>query len=336
MNDAVLVQQHASTKTELLQSTEFANWDELVRKSPHGTIFHNSWWLEATGWAFEILVCRDEDGQIVAGIPLPRKIRAGLTLFHSPILTPYLGPIFDLSRGECPREKLSLMRSLGESLARAIGGYDSLVYGIGASAPDLQGFLWAGFNVYLAYTFRLEVNGTLDRVLSGATSARRRDLNMAQTRQIVIQSDNGIDSLIELNRQTFARQRLPMPYSESQLRRLWVAAQSHGQGKIYIASDARGVPAAGKLAVHDTRCTYDLVSGMSGNDSGGGHLALWHAIRDALLAGRVFDFEGSSIRGIEQYIRRWGAQAKPVWRLERAGTVRGALARMLWRKALKG
>src|ERR1700682_745728 len=124
MNEAVLVQQQISAKIELLRPTEFANWDELVRKSPHGTIFHNSWWLEATGCEFEILVCRDEGGQIVAGIPLPRKSRAGLTLFHSPMLTPYLGPIFDLSRGECPREKLSLMRSLGEFLARGIRGYD--------------------------------------------------------------------------------------------------------------------------------------------------------------------------------------------------------------------
>src|ERR1700682_3179726 len=110
----VAVQPHATTKIELLRPTDFATWDELVQRSAHGTIFHNSWWLEATGCAFEIIVLRDADGQIVAGIPLPRKIRAGLTLFHSPLLTPYLGPIFDLSRAEGEYEKLSFMRSVGE------------------------------------------------------------------------------------------------------------------------------------------------------------------------------------------------------------------------------
>jgi len=37
---------------------------------------------------FKILGCwNDENGKLVAGIPLPRKKRAGLVLYHSPRLT---------------------------------------------------------------------------------------------------------------------------------------------------------------------------------------------------------------------------------------------------------
>ena len=51
------------------------------------------------------------------------------------------------------------------------------------------------------------------------------------------------------------------------------------------------------------------------------------SICDALNAGRSFDFEGSGIRGVEKYYRRWGAPARPVWQLKKDGSLRGWLAR---------
>lgn len=330
-----LALKHASQHVEILHPAEYARWDELVRRSAHGTIFHHSWWLEATGRDFEILVCRDRDGQIVAGIPLPRKTRAGITLFHSPMLTPYLGPIFDVSRAVSMNEKLSLVRQTGEALARAIKGYDSLIYLVGASAPDLQGFLWADFRAtVVGYTFRFDGRTSIEQVMKEMTDHHKRNLAKAQRRQTLVQKmDANIDILLDLTKQTFARQGLPLPYPESLARRLWSAAQCRQQGDIYLACDAKCNPVAGLLTVHDTRCTYQIVSGMSpgAQNSGGCQLVIWRAIDDSLLAGRMYDFEGSSIRGVEHYYRQWGGVAKPVCRLERAGSLRGSIVQKLIR-----
>ena len=76
---------------ELLKPQEFAEWDALVDASPHGTVFHYSWWLEVTAEQLEILVIRDANGLVVGGLPLPRSRRSGLELVHGPLLTPYLG-----------------------------------------------------------------------------------------------------------------------------------------------------------------------------------------------------------------------------------------------------
>lgn len=320
-------------RIELLRPQEFASWDALVTQSPHGTVFHYSWWLEATGCNFDILVCRDEREDLIAGIPLPRKKRAGLNLFHSPRLTPYLGPIFDIPKAASKSEQLSLMRHWGESLARAISGYDSLSYYAGAAAPDLQGFLWAGFRVELAYTFRFDAGLSEDQVLEGMVRQHRQNLAKAQRSHMTIEAGDDIDALMELNKQTFSRKGLSLPYEESLPRRMWAAARSRGHASIYLSRNADGAVVAALLVVHDVRAAFQILAGASSEmrrSPGGGYLVTWEAIRDAILAGRAFDFEGSALRGVERNYRYWGAPARPIWRLERAGTLRGALARILF------
>jgi hypothetical protein len=316
----------------MLRPGDFPLWDDLVSRSPHGTVFHYSWWLEATGCKFEILVCRDEEGKLVAGIPLPRRRRAGLVLFHSPdLLTPFLGPVFDLSEAEYEYEKVTLMRERGELLARAIDGYDSFSYGVGPSAPDLQGFLWAGFRVELSYTFRFRPGGPPDGILAGSSQEHQRNLAKAHRQGLNVVAGDDLESLVRLVQQTYRRQGLVMPFEEDVLRRLAKVALARGHAKVYLAQTREGRFAAGLLVVHDGRSSYQLVAG--GDPAlralGGGNLVEWEAIQESLAAGRTYDFEGSEIRGVERHYRRWGAVPTPTWRLERAGSVAGALARAL-------
>ncbi|MGH9564104.1 MAG: hypothetical protein ACRD3S_21840, partial [Terracidiphilus sp.] len=86
-------------------------------------------------------------------------------------------------------------------------------------------------------------------------------------------------------------------------------------------------PIACLLTVHDTKTTYQIVSALDPEkkEIPGSYLLLWTALRDALEAKRDFDFEGSALRGVEQYYRKWGAAAVPIWRLEKAGSIQGGL-----------
>lgn len=309
-----------------LAREQFDEWDALVTRSPHGTVFHYSWYLSAVTDDFNLLGYWDEKGKLVAGIPLPRKRRAGLVLYHPPLLTPYLGPVFDFSEAESDREKLSLMRHRGEQLAQAINGFDSLYYACGASASDLQGFLWAGFRAELAYTFRFDAGTTPDAALEDMARTHRQKLRKHE--QYIIETGEGIGVLAALSNQTFARQGISCPFNEALLHRLWNTLSKRNRATLYTARDLAGRPVSSLFVVHDDRTSYQIVSGIniSVRDSPAGYLLTWRAICDALTAGRAFDFEGSRLRGVEQYYRRWGAPARPVWKLKKAGSVRGWLA----------
>jgi hypothetical protein len=325
-----------------LSRGDFPQWDALVSLSPHGTVFHYSWWLEATGSEFKILGCWDEDGSLIGGIPLPFKRRAGFMLYHSPCLTPYLGPIFDLTDAETTGDQLSVMRGCGEQIARAIQGFDSFSTIAGAAAPDLQGFLWAGFRADLTYTFRIDAGTPQDKAFQQITRTHRQKLKKAA--QYVVATRDDVACLSELSGQTFDRQGVDRPYNEAYLRRLWQEVSKRARGTLYTAHDLKGRPVAALFVVHDRRTSYQIVSGVdiTQRDSPAGYLLTWRAICDALNAGRTFDFEGSRIRGVEQYYRRWGAQAYPVWQLTKTGSLRGVFARFVFnsfygsdRKSLK-
>ena len=315
---------------EFLSAADYPLWDALVRKSPHGTVFHQSWWLAITATSFRILVVRNEEGNLVGGLPLPAKSVGGLRLLHAPALTPYLGPIFDLSAGDGNCAQLHLMRSYGEALARGIGPFDSFRYMAGADAPDLQGFLWAGFNASLAYTFRFSSKQSVSEISEGITRTHMQKLVKAKRLNLHVVRDAQMEALLELNKMTFERKGTAPPFQSALALRLWETARARGQANLYVAKTEKDHPVAALFTVHDERTTYQIISGINPAfpDIPGQNCVLWTALQDAIEAGRNYDFEGSGLRGVETFFRRWGCAAVPVWRIEKAGSIRGALAHL--------
>lgn len=328
---SLAVQESAELEVAALQPTQFGLWDALVEKSPHGTIFHKTWWLEATGCDFQILGCWSDEGALTAGIAIPRRHKKGLNLFHAPPLTPYLGPIFDLASAGCVRDQLRVMRSQGELLARSITGFDSFSQIAGVTAPDFQGFLWAGFHIEIGYTFRFDAGTTPQEALQGASRTHRQKLKPNRNEDTSMERGTDVDALLELNQQTFGRQGRSAPYQESLVQSLVRASSDRQCGNVYVARAGSGKPLAALFVVHDSRASYQIVSGVDWNEhnSSAGHMTTWRAIEDALDGRRAFDFEGSRMRGVEQYYRRWGAPARTTWVLKKAGSWRGRVATML-------
>jgi Acetyltransferase (GNAT) domain len=155
-------------------------------------------------------------------------------------------------------------------------------------------------------------------------------LTKAKRLNLEVFCDGTVDTLLELNKMTFERKGAAVPFDADLVRGLWKASHSRGQADIYVAKTEEGQPVAALLTVHDARTTYQIVSGFNPSfpDVPGQNLVLWTALQDAIEAGRNYDFEGSSLRGVETFYRRWGCEAVPVWKIEKTGSVRGALAQL--------
>ena len=139
-----------------------------------------------------------------------------------------------------------------------------------------------------------------------------------------------LETLLELNKMTFERKGAVAPFDAGLVLRLWEAAHARGQATLYVAKTDKSQPVAALLTVHDERTTYQIISGFNPSfpDVPGQNVVLWTALQDAIEAGRNYDFEGSSLRGVETFYRRWGGEAVPVWKIEKAGSIRGTLAHL--------
>lgn len=307
---------------EVLRSEGYPEWDELVDRSPHGTIFHHSWWLEAASQHFSILVTRNERGAIVAGIPVPLARKHGLLSVQCPDLTPHLGPVFDLAtaRGTC--DQLHLMRSHGEALAAVVKQFDSFESPVGPEMPDLQGFLWAGFRARLSYVYRFSPTRDVQQILAAMSDRSRHELQEALKLDLEIARDEGVEDLIAMQKKSQRRQRGEAAAFSERVTSLWNAALAGGSARAYVARTNHGVPIAALFAVQDRRTLYSLAANIDPEFRAIPALpaVIWTALNDSIFSGRNFELAGPHSTEEERFFRDWGAASVPVCRIETAGS----------------
>lgn len=282
-------------------------WDAFVAQSPHGTVFAESWWLDAVAgperWRQNAV--RNAGGDLVAAWPtILRRTRAGDVHVGAP-LTPYLGPLLTPGTGKSMRSReqeqvdllLEAMRPYAHVEARCAPAYD---YWTPLS--------WQGFGQTTCYTWRIEETGDIDAVRSRVHSRTAGAIRKALKSGILVE-DGSADDLNAMLHATFDRQGLAESAPSSSLvERVTAESTRRGRGELLAARDADGRLHAAGLFVHDARSTWYLSGGADAalRSSGAMSLLIWTAIEHAAGRGTAFDFEGSMLPSLERYFRSFG------------------------------
>src|SRR5215471_21852385 len=102
-----------------LETYEYPLWDALVDVSPQGSVFCQSWWLEAVG-NVRVLACFSGD-EVVAGIPLWQEKRFGIRVCMMPKLTQTWGVVMRPFEGKpvtVAARETRLLRAFAAQLSR--------------------------------------------------------------------------------------------------------------------------------------------------------------------------------------------------------------------------
>lgn len=312
-------------------------WDAFVEQSPQGSIFCLSWWLEAMcRGEFEILVLRKGD-EIAAGMPLPTGRKFLWSTITMPPLTQTLGPILPPGEGKYVT-RLSNETSRLRALVDALPAADFFRMNCHPSLANWLPFHWAGYQQTTRYTYILDDLSDPEAVRASAASQLRTKLRKAEKAGLQVEESDDIETLVELNRKTFANLDAARPYTEDDVRRLDASCAEHDARRILIARDEAGQPHAAVCLVYDHRCMYNLVGGTDPDLRGSNatQLMLWRGIELAGEMGLSFDFCGSMIEGVESFNRAFGGRLTPYFEIARCGSwtarlaagARGALARL--------
>jgi hypothetical protein len=121
-------------------------------------------------------------------------------------------------------------------------------------------------------------------------------------------------------------------HERDQFLRWWKCMREHDAATLLVVRDGEGTPLVGNLAVQDWRCYYDLLAGVRGGRLSGPagyvhRLIFERMILDAHQRGLIFDFGGTILPGVEPYVRRWGGQCLPHFRVVK---IRNPLTYALW------
>ncbi len=297
-----------------LAKEEFRDWDKLVSESQQGTLFHKSFWLEASNLPFVILGCFDSNDQILGGIPLPYQKKFGFTIVRHPSLTPYLGVVFrknDSKYVKC----ISREKEIACCLAEKVREMAHFAYiGFSFDFVDIQPFIWQRYASRVRYTYVLELDN-LEDAWQRMDAKRRNDITRAEKDGICVGDGDDFDCILALVDKTFARQGKKKKASRAVALRYNEVLSRKGRCKAFVARDKEGIAIATVYIAWDEKRSYYLLGGYDSENRhhGASAIAMWEAIRFTKeeLGLNEFDFEGSMVPAIERFFRKFGGRITP-------------------------
>lgn len=294
-----------------------ADYRAFCRTAPDLPVFAQPWYLDACagGGGWDAVLAR-ENGRVVGALPYFYKQKGPFRYATMPPFVKWLGPyVLPELRGN-PRREPAVVAALLAQLP-PLAAFKQNCY---PTLTNWLPFYWQGFRQTTYYTYRLHQLPNLARVEAGLSAGIRREIRQARQRVRVVH-DLPLATFYAVNRLSFARQGLAVPYSEAQFLRLDAALAAQGARQLFFAVDAQDrVHSVAYLIWDATTAYYHL----AGDDpalraSNAGILLAWEAIRYAseVLGLGCFDFEGSMLPGVERVRVRFGAVQTPyffVWR----------------------
>ncbi len=273
------------------------------------TIFHLPWWLEiATGGRYGTVEAM-EDGRVVGRMPYFLDRRLGSTLSRMPPLTHFLGPAIDDGDGSTNTRflrKLTIARELIQKLPSVPYFSQKLYRGI----TDILAFQIEGYESSIQFTHEIAPRSEAE-IWAGMRDKTRNMVRKA-AKQFACTALDDPDTFIRMYTDNLNARQKKITINLPICRQLIAACLARGCGRLYVARQDDGTPAAAAFCAWDATSAYYLMSTRtvdSGNSAA--TLLLWRAIRDAMAGGLIFDFDGVPSAGAVLFYAGFGAAIQP-------------------------
>ena len=271
-------------------------------------LFSQVWWLDAVCGEFKWdVVLQEKGGNVVASMPYYLKENN----IVMPPLTQTMGVYFKYPKNQKYYKKLSFekesIKKLLEQLPK-VGFFSQNFY---HSFLNWLPFYWEGYEQRTRYTYVVE-NVDMETFEKNLETDIRRRRRKAEEFGVKVYESEDIETFYKVNKMTFERKNMKMPYSFEFVKNLHECCNKQGACKIFLAEDKDGNVIAGNFLVYDDSTVYYLMGGIDPEkrDLGGMDVILYESVKFALEEGKAFDFEGSMIESIEKYFRSFGAVQK--------------------------
>jgi hypothetical protein len=316
-----------------LPASEHGQWDEFVAATPGASLFHSAWWHRAWQADVDIYARRGNDGKIQAGIPIYVGRRLGVRAVRRPPLTPVNGPVFRRSEKSRRSSRYSQDRKqINEAIAACprLGFYD---FSLPPGMTDVMPFLWNGYKPYIGYTYVISTDER-DSWRSNMSEMNRRNLDKARKEAeqegLTIDTGTKIVEALDLLVNTAESKGFSFKRHVDRIPTWWDEVTRRDAGRLYSICDSDGTPLCTTIMVWDAETAYYIAGGMREEIRAKSRLNLIlfeRMIRDAHERGTHFDFEGSTLVGVERFFRGWGGKLWPSFRLVKIPSIR---AYILW------
>jgi hypothetical protein len=285
------------------------NYRQMASGLPIPPFYHPGWLDLLCGPGhWDIVLSRDENGEISGIWPYAIKKKLGKRMLLNPRLTSYLGPL--LLRDDQRAETYAQLHSQLPSFAM-------LEQKLHPSNTEIQPLEDLGFSNLTSPTYVLDLDQPEAAILQGFKGNTRRRVKKCNRTLTLETGEHAVYSKL-MHAQLKARlgSQLPAP---STLEGLYDLIDKNQWGKVMTAHD-KGQVLAGLAVVKngDSAVFFSSATNELGRKVGALSFLLWHAMLWAKAQGlRQFDFEGSSVPSIAAFVRNFGGKEHRVYTIRK-------------------
>jgi hypothetical protein len=219
----------ARMKLELFDSSNAREWDKLIENSINGSIFHQWKWLKILeqnfeGRLFPLVFFDSNDGKPFAAIPAFFQKKFGLKMVFSPPPGSgiRLGMVLFNKGYRQHRFEMAYydFRESFDNFVKKLGSNYTIII-TNPGLVDMRPFLWAGYRVVPAYTYKLDLSQGEENIWKNLSSSLRWELRQAEKNGIrIIESsdDAGIEYLYASVKQRYEQQGINIRLKKKYLR----------------------------------------------------------------------------------------------------------------------
>ncbi|QSE96805.1 hypothetical protein [Fulvivirga lutea] len=289
-----------------LDENDYHFWDEYVRNHPEGTIFHTSKWLQSHRGDLVVLV-EKKANRILGGVAFIVKNRFGVKGIHNLPYTPFRGPLFGDINSKKHFKSHSKKADFIEQVTNKLK-YGHVEFLLSTNDFNTLPYKWSGFTDQRLVTY--QINDIANYSINNVTSNKRREiegfLNLMENGEIELLINQELEMILELQKETGARSGFnPMTHILKDL----LSSISGNYFSLGLKSKKYGLFSGG-IFPFDNHTVYNLINGSKRIDhpvyKNANACLVYHAILMAKEKNKKFDFEGSSIKGVEQFYRMMG------------------------------
>lgn len=310
---------------QIAENNSKNEWNDYIKSSSHGTVFHIWQWLKimekhTNSTLYPLQVFRGSSH--IANYPIFFKKKGPFKFALSPPSNTnslYLGPVLQDYDSYLQKKKedylIGIQSAVDEFLFSELKcNYVRLRTSPGF--PDSRPLLWAGYQVEPNYTYRLDLNTSLDDIWAQMHKTIRTSIKSAQGKGVVIEKGDKNDLLFlesELKRR-FAAQGIRKNDHSPFLSDIY--DEFNGQNLDVIVAKCEGKTLSGIVHLCDNGIVYQWMgvpkskmAGISPNE-----LLVWESIMSAHKNGqKYYEFMDG---GIDQRLRIFKSKFNPdacVW-----------------------
>ena len=283
-------------------------------------LFSKGWWMDAVCGDDWNVILIEENGQIIATLPYYFEEHDGFKEIRKAPLTQTNGIWIHYPPNQKYENILShenrLMDLVIDEIERLnVDQYQQYFhYSITNHLP----FYWRGYTQTTRYTYVIPDTTNLEAIVKSFSPSIRNKIRKAE-RMVHVEEDDDIDQFYNLNKMTFERQNLSIPYSLDIVSRIDEACRKRNARKIYVAMDEQRQMHSAAYFVWDDQSVYYI---MAASDplyraSQSLSLLIFEGIKLASRLGKKFDFEGSMKKNIEEHFRQFGAIQMPYHHIQK-------------------